>query len=104
MKNYIIPEWILKDVLDTLRQVKNYRDDIRTCETALDRSISNSTKLLGTLECDTTKIDYIQVDSQFRLSENQLKEYGEKGYNLNTIGKDMFGSKYFYIFSKKKYD
>ena len=47
MKNYKLPDWILSDVIDTLRQVENYRSEVRAGkETALDRSIKNSKKLL----------------------------------------------------------
>lgn len=52
--SFIIEEWVLEDVLDTLRQVKNYRDEVSTTETALDRSIANSKKLIGK---DLTVID-----------------------------------------------
>lgn len=48
--SFIIEEWVLEDVLDTLRQVKNYRDEISTTETALDRSIANSKKLLESVK------------------------------------------------------
>lgn len=55
MKNYILPDWILSDVIDTLRQVENYRSEVRTGkETALDRSIKNSKKLLEELEEDSS--------------------------------------------------
>lgn len=51
MKNYKLPDWILSDVIDTLRQVENYRSEVRAGkETALDRSIKNSKKLLEGLE------------------------------------------------------
>lgn len=53
MKNYKLPDWILSDVIDTLRQVENYRSEVRAGkETALDRSIKNSKKLLEGLEED----------------------------------------------------
>jgi hypothetical protein len=48
--SFIIEEWVLEDVLDTLRQVKNYRDEVSTTETALDRSIANSKKLLESVK------------------------------------------------------
>lgn len=48
--SFIIGEWVLEDVLDTLRQVKNYRDEVSTTETALDRSIANSKKLLESVK------------------------------------------------------
>lgn len=55
MKNYILPDWILSDVIDTLRQVENYRSEVRADkETALDRSIKNSKKLLEGLEGDSS--------------------------------------------------
>lgn len=48
--SFIIEQWVLEDVLDTLRQVKNYRDEVSTTETALDRSIANSKKLLESVK------------------------------------------------------
>jgi hypothetical protein len=48
--SFIIEEWVLEDVLDTLRQVKNYRDEVSNTETALDRSIANSKKLLESVK------------------------------------------------------
>lgn len=48
--SFIIEEWVLKDVIDTLRQMKNYRDEVSTTETALDRSIANSKKLLENIK------------------------------------------------------
>lgn len=48
--SFIIEEWVLEDVIDTLRQMKNYRDEVSTTETALDRSIANSKKLLENIK------------------------------------------------------
>lgn len=48
--SFIIEEWVLEDVIDTLRQMKNYRDEVSTTETALDRSIANSKKLLESIK------------------------------------------------------
>lgn len=48
--SFIIEEWVLEDVIDTLRQMKNYRDEVSTIETALDRSIVNSKKLLENIK------------------------------------------------------
>lgn len=48
--SFIIEEWVLEDVIDTLRQMKNYRDEVSTNETALDRSIANSKKLLESVK------------------------------------------------------
>ena len=48
--SFIIEEWVLEDVIDTLRQMKNYRDEVSTTETALDRSIANSKKLLESVK------------------------------------------------------
>ena len=48
--SFIIEEWVLEDVIDTLRQMQNYRDEVSTTETALDRSIVNSKKLLENIK------------------------------------------------------
>lgn len=48
--SFIIEEWVLEDVIDTLRQMKNYRDEVSTTETALDRSIANSKRLLENIK------------------------------------------------------
>lgn len=48
--SFIIEEWVLEDVIDTLRQMQNYRDEVSTTETALDRSIANSKKLLESVK------------------------------------------------------
>lgn len=48
--SFIIEEWVLEDVIDTLRQMKKYRDEVSTTETALDRSIANSKKLLENIK------------------------------------------------------
>lgn len=48
--SFIIEEWVLEDVIDTLRQMKNYRDEVSTTETVLDRSIANSKKLLENIK------------------------------------------------------
>lgn len=44
--SFIIEEWVLEDVIDTLRQMKK----VSTTETALDRSIANSKKLLENIK------------------------------------------------------
>lgn len=48
--SFIIEEWVLEDVIDILRQMQNYRDEVSTTETALDRSIANSKKLLESVK------------------------------------------------------
>ena len=48
--SFIIEEWVLEDVIETLRQMKNYRYEVSTTETALDRSIANSKKLLENIK------------------------------------------------------
>lgn len=48
--SFIIEEWVLEDVIDTLRQMQNYRDEVSTTETALDRIIANSKKLLESVK------------------------------------------------------
>lgn len=48
--SFIIEEWVVEHVLDTLRQVENYRNEVSNAETALDRSIANSKKLLESVK------------------------------------------------------
>ena len=54
--SFIIEEWVLEDVIDTLRQMQNYRDEVSTTETALDRSIAKRKKLLESVK--NTKPNY----------------------------------------------
>lgn len=57
----IVEDWVIDDVLDTLRQVQNYREEVSSTETCLDRCIARSKKLLESIK-NTKSIDIVNFN------------------------------------------
>lgn len=57
----IVEDWVIDDVLDTLRQVQNYCEEVSSTETCLDRCIERSKKLLESIK-NTKSIDIVNFN------------------------------------------